>query len=87
MAHSKQALKRARQNERLRAKNKAMRSDMKSHLKALDAAIASKDQKAITAQARLTQSKLDKAAKNRVLHPNAASRLKSRLARITAPKS
>lgn len=86
MAHSKQALKRARQSERLRATNKSMRSDMKSHLKALDDAIASKDQKAIAAQARITQSKLDKAAKKRVIHRNAASRIKARLARITAPK-
>jgi small subunit ribosomal protein S20 len=86
MAHSKQALKRARQNERIRVKNKAMRADMKTQLKALDAAIASKDQKAIAERARITQSKLDKAAKNRVIHPNAASRLKARLARMTVSK-
>ena len=52
MAHSKQALKRARQNERLRVEEPAMRSDMKTHLKALDAAIAAKDQKAVAALAR-----------------------------------
>lgn len=87
MAHSKQALKRARQNERIRVKNKGMRADMKSHLKALDAAIASKDPKVIAERARITQSKLDKAAKNRIIHPNAASRLKARIARMTAAKA
>ena len=84
MAHTKQALKRARQNERLRVKNKAMRSDVKTHIKALRAAFASKDEAKITEEVRLTQSKLDKAAKRRVLHPNAAARLTARLARARA---
>lgn len=83
MAHSKQALKRARQSERLHAKNKSMRSDMRSQLKVLRAAVASKDEKAIATTARVTQSKLDKAAARRIIHPNAASRLKARLARMT----
>jgi small subunit ribosomal protein S20 len=84
MAHTKQALKRARQSERLRNKNKAMRSDVKTQLKALRAAIAAKDEKAISTQVRLTQSKLDKAAKRRVLHPNAAARAKARISRAVA---
>jgi small subunit ribosomal protein S20 len=84
MAHTKQALKRARQNERLRTKNKAMRSDVKTQIKALRVAIASKDEKAISDAVRVTQSKLDKAAKRRVLHPNSAARIKSRLARRVA---
>lgn len=81
MAHNKQALKRARQNEVLRAKNKAMRSDVKTQIKALRAALASKDEAAIKKTVQVTQAKLDKAAKRRVLHPNTASRIKSRLAR------
>ena len=81
MAHTKQALKRARQNERLRIKNKAMRSEIKTQVKAVRAAIASKDEAALAAAVQVTQSKLDKAAKRRVLHPNAAARLKSRFRR------
>ena len=87
MAHNKQALKRARQNERIRVKNRAMRADMKTHMKAFEAAVAAKDAKAVATLARVAQRKLDKAAKNRVLHPNAASRIKARVARLSsAPK-
>jgi small subunit ribosomal protein S20 len=83
MAHNKQALKRARQNERIRTKNRSMRADMKSQMKTLEAAIAAKDAKAIATLSRVTQSKLDKAAKNRIIHPNAASRIKARIARLS----
>ena len=87
MAHNKQALKRARQNERIRVKNRAMRADMKTHMKAFEAAVAAKDATTVAKLARVAQKKLDKAAKQRVLHPNAASRIKSRVARLSsAPK-
>jgi small subunit ribosomal protein S20 len=84
MAHTKQALKRARQNERLRIKNKAMRSELKTQIKSIRAALAAKDAKGVAAAVQVTQSKLDKAAKRRVIHPNAAARLKSQLARRLA---
>jgi small subunit ribosomal protein S20 len=87
MAHTKQALKRARQNERLRVKNRAMHADVKTHMKALNAAVAAKDEKNVAALVQLAQSKLDKAAKRRVLHPNAAARIKSRIARLSAKPS
>ena len=51
MAHNKQALKRARQNERIRVKNRAMRADMRTHMKAFEAAVAAKDATTV-AQAR-----------------------------------
>lgn len=81
MAHTKQALKRARQSERIKNRNKSMRSDMKSTIKALRAAMAAKDDTKVADLIHSTQGKLDKAAKHRVLHPNAAARIKSRLAR------
>jgi small subunit ribosomal protein S20 len=84
MAHTKSALKRSRQNERLRVKNKGIRSDVKTQIKSLRAAITAKDAKAIATQVRLTQGKLDKAAKHRVIHPNAAARIKSRIAHRVA---
>jgi small subunit ribosomal protein S20 len=84
MAHTKQALKRARQNERLRVKNRAMHADVKTHMKALNAALAAKDTKTVAALALITQAKVDKAAQRRVMHPNAAARLKSRIARLSA---
>jgi small subunit ribosomal protein S20 len=84
MAHTKQALKRARQNERIKQRNKAMRSDMKTQIKAIRAAMAAKDDKKVAELLRSTQGKLDKAAKHRVVHPNAAARIKSRLTRRTS---
>jgi small subunit ribosomal protein S20 len=87
MAHNKQALKRARQNERIRVKNRAMRADMRTHMKAFEAAVAAKDATTVAKLARVAQKKVDKAAKQRVLHPNAASRIKARVARLSsAPK-
>ncbi|HYC77298.1 MAG TPA: 30S ribosomal protein S20 [Planctomycetota bacterium] len=80
MAHTKQALKRARQSAALNAKNRAQRSAMKTQLKKVDAALAAGDPAKIADELRLAQKHLDKAAKRRVIHPNAAARRKSRLA-------
>ena len=87
MAHSKQALKRARQNERIRNQNRAQRSTLKTQLKKVDAVVAAGTSAPPEADLKLAQQKLDKAAKKRILHPNAAARMKSRLAkRIAAAK-
>ncbi len=80
MAHSKQALKRARQSDELREKNRAQRSAMKVQVKKTESAIAAGDPAAITAALSSAQKALDKAAKRRVIHPNAAARRKSVLA-------
>ncbi len=84
MAHSKQALKRARQNERIREANRANRAAMKTHLKKVRTAVAAGNTTTLAADLQVTQQKLDKAAKSRILHPNAAARLKSRLAKRVA---
>lgn len=80
MAHSKQALKRARQSVELREKNRAQRSAMKVQVKKTDAAIADGDPAAIADALKLAQKQIDKAAKRRIIHPNAAARKKSSLA-------
>jgi small subunit ribosomal protein S20 len=74
MAHNKQALKRIRQNEKARKANKQTRSSMKSAVKKAAKTTAPAD--LATAMKRL-----DKAAKQGVIHKNAAARKKSRLAR------
>ena len=74
MAHSKQALKRIRQNQEARQANKTTRSSMKSAVKKAVKSGKAEDQ--ATAAKRL-----DKAAKKGVIHRNAAARKKSRLAR------
>ena len=78
MAHSKQAEKRNRQNIRVRAANKAQRTGMKTAMKRVSAA-----SEAALAVKSLPEAmkRIDKAAKQGVIHKNAAARHKSRLAR------
>ncbi|MFN0245058.1 MAG: 30S ribosomal protein S20 [Planctomycetota bacterium] len=81
MAHSKQALKRNRQNIKNRASNKATRSAMKTAVRKVMSTEAKDGGKAGMPDA---MRKIDKAAKQGVLHKNAAARHKSRLARRLA---
>jgi small subunit ribosomal protein S20 len=81
MAHSKQAEKRIRQNERARARNKQARSAMKSAVKKVLNAESPDAARTSLAEA---MSRVDKAAKKNVIHRNAAARKKSQLARAAA---
>lgn len=79
MAHSKSALKRWRQNELHRERNKPVRTGARTAVRKARAAIAGDgDAQAAIAEA---ASVLDRAAKHNVVHRNAASRHKSRLMR------
>ena len=78
MAHHKQSAKRIRTNEKARQANKRDRSAMKSAVKKVLSAPSPEDARASLADA---MKKVDKAAKKRVIHPNAAARMKSRLSR------
>ncbi len=78
MAHSKQAAKRNRQNQEARAANKTTRSSMKSAMKRV---IGAKDGTAASDGLAQAMKKVDKAAKNGVIHRNAAARYKSQLSR------
>ena len=84
MAHSNQAQKRIRQNSKRQLQNKAVASRMRTQIKRLEALVASGDKAAAEAQLPLTMKFLDKAAKNHVIHPNAASRKKGRLVKAIA---
>lgn len=74
MAHSKQAQKRIRTDEKSRQANKVVRSTMRSAVKKATKTATAEDQSR-------AQKALDKAAKKGVLHDNAAARRKSRLAK------
>ena len=80
MAHSKSALKRWRQNEAHRARNKSVRTAARGAVKKAHTAIAAGDSEA-EAAIREATSILDRAAKSNVVHKNAAARHKSRLMR------
>ena len=85
MANSAQAAKRARQSENRRQHNVAMRSDMRTAVKKVLAAIDSGDQAAANEAFRAAQSKLDGMARKGIIAKNKAARTKSRInARIKA---
>jgi len=81
MAHTKQAAKRNRQNIKARTRNKVQRSVMKTAIRGVRRA---ESVDAAKESLPLAMKRIDKAAKNRVIHPNAAARLKSRLAKKIA---
>ncbi len=81
MAHSKSALKRWRQADAASERNKAVRSEARTAVKSARVAIASGGADEAQAAVRAAEGILDRAAKRRVIHKNAASRHKSRLMR------
>ena len=81
MPNSLSAKKRLRQNAARRLHNRSIKSALRSQIrKAREAAAAGEIEKAET-EFRLASKRLDRAGANRVIHPNKASRLKSRLSR------
>jgi small subunit ribosomal protein S20 len=78
VANIKSQIKRNRQNEKRRVRNKAVRSELKTRTKT---AVTATDEGADNAD-ELTHAairKLDKAASKGVIHKNSAARRKSRL--------
>ncbi len=85
MANSPQAKKRARQNERRFAVNKARRSRIRTYLRRVEEAIASGDQTAAAAALKEAQPELMRGVSKGVMHKNTAARKMSRLsARVKA---
>lgn len=80
MANTAQAKKRARQAELTRQRNASMRSALRTAIKKVKKAITGGDKSAATAQFQQSQSIIDRIADKRIVHKNAASRYKARLA-------
>jgi len=84
MAHSKQALKRARQGEKRRVANKAKMTRVKTALKSLLALCEAGDREKATALLPKVCASIDKAAVSHVFHKNTAARKKSSATRAVA---
>jgi small subunit ribosomal protein S20 len=84
MAHSVSARKRIRQNETRRVHNKAQKSAYRSEIRKVLEAVAAGKLDVANKELPTAMKKIDKAAKSRAIHPNAAGRYKSRLARAIA---
>lgn len=78
MANIKSQKKRNRQNETRRARNKALRSELKTRAHNVTAAT---DEATATEALRQAHKRIDKAAAKGLLHKNTAARRKSRLAK------
>jgi small subunit ribosomal protein S20 len=84
VAHSLSAKKRAKQNVKRRTVNRARKSQIKTQIKHLDAAVDSGDLEAASKQYRVVSQKLDKTAATSTMHKRTAARQKSRLAKKVA---
>ena len=78
MANIKSQIKRNKQNEVRRVRNKAVRSELKTRVKRA-VTLASEGGDESVEATRLAIKRLDKAAAKGVIHKNAAARRKSRL--------
>ncbi|PWG17120.1 30S ribosomal protein S20 [Salibaculum griseiflavum] len=85
MANTPQSKKRARQNERRYAVNKARRSRIRTYLRKVEEAIAAGDKDAAAVALRAAQPELMRGVTKGVMHKNTVSRKLSRLsARVKA---
>jgi small subunit ribosomal protein S20 len=82
VANIKSQIKRNRQNEKRRQRNKTVRSELKTRIKAAQAATEAGDTEAGD-KSRLAQKRLGKAAAKGTIHRNAAARRTSRLMKAT----
>lgn len=79
------AKKRNRQSIKRRLRNRAVKADLKSAIKAYLTLIKTGKLAEAKAQLQICFGKLDKAGSRRYIHPNAANRYKSRLSRRLKP--
>jgi len=79
LANSKQALKRARQNEKHRQHNAGLRSRMRTSVKAVRRALQGEESEKAASLLTAAAKKLDQAAAKNLIHANKAARYKSRL--------
>ncbi len=81
MASHASALKKNRQDQKRRLRNRAHASRLRTQIKKIREAIEGGDAAAASGLMKDTVSLIDRTAKHRVIHPNAASRTKARLAK------
>ena len=81
MANIKSQLKRILTNEKAHERNKAVKSELKTAIRATKAAVAAGDKEKAAAALVLANKKLDKAASKGVIHKNQAANRKSAIAK------
>ena len=84
MANIKSQIKRNRTNKKAQERNKAVKSELKTAIRATREAVVSGDKEKATAALRLAAKKIDKAASKGVIHKNQAANRKSAIAKQVA---
>ncbi|MEO6533223.1 MAG: 30S ribosomal protein S20 [Pseudolysinimonas sp.] len=84
MANIKSQIKRIGTNKKAQERNKAVKSELKTAIRATHTAIAAGDKKQADAALRLATKKLDKATSKGVIHANQAANKKSAIAKKVA---
>jgi small subunit ribosomal protein S20 len=84
VANIKSKIKRIGTNEKSRARNVAVKSQLKTHIRKVRAAVAAGDKAAAQTALQSATTKLDKAASKGVIHANQAANRKSALAKQVA---
>lgn len=79
MPNTSSAKKRLRQNEKRNKHNRSIKSALRTSIRKVREATAAGEIEKAETEFRLASKKLDKAGAKHIIHPNKASRLKSRL--------
>ena len=87
MANIKSQIKRNKQNEKARQRNKAVKSSLRTSVRHFREAADSGDQEKATQAMRVAYVKLDKAVSKGVIHQNQAANRKSAIAKRAAQMS
>ena len=82
MANHKSAIKRARQNEKRRLRNKSSKTRIKNIVKGVRQTVGENSKEEALAELNSAKSIIDNAAKKGVIHKKTASRKISRLSRL-----
>jgi small subunit ribosomal protein S20 len=82
LANHKSAIKRARQNEKRRMRNKSSKTRIKNIVKRVRQTVGEKSNEAALTELDIAKSIIDNAAKKGVIHRKTASRKISRLSRL-----
>ena len=81
MANIKSQIKRIKTNEKARLRNKAVKSELRTHVRRVREALAGGDKDAAAVALATASRKLDKAVSKGVIHRNQAANKKSALAK------
>ena len=84
MANIKSQIKRNKQNEKARVRNKAVKSSLKTSVRQFREAADAGDAEKVTQTMRAALTKLDKAASKGVIHKNQAANRKSAISKRAA---